>query len=92
MGPKRGIVLIGHIRRGASLPRRQNNLPQPSFPSVFSSSLVSVNKGEETDPLRFGFRSGEVIELAAPRHTRTTWPNNAHRDLTGNSPPVALPV
>src|ERR1044072_8218067 len=36
-----------------------NNLPQPSFPSVFSSSLLSVIKSEQTDPLKFGFRCGE---------------------------------
>ncbi|MBP7376890.1 MAG: S8 family serine peptidase, partial [Pyrinomonadaceae bacterium] len=43
-----------------------NNLPQPSFPSVFSSSLVSVIKSDETDPLKFGFKYGDVIELTAP--------------------------
>ena len=43
-----------------------NNLPQPSFPSVFSSSLISVSKSDETDPLNFGFKYGEVIELTAP--------------------------
>src|SRR5688572_8593008 len=35
-----------------------NNLPHPSFPSVFSSSLISVIKSEETDPLNFGFHYG----------------------------------
>lgn len=63
-----------------------NNLPHPSFPSVFSSSLISVVKSEETDPLNFGFRYGEVIELAAPGvNVRTTWPGGGHRNLTGNS-------
>ncbi len=63
-----------------------NNLPQPSFPSVFSSSLISVSKSTETDPLKFGFRFGEVIELTAPGvNVRTTWLNNGYRKLTGNS-------
>src|SRR5688500_18169295 len=63
-----------------------NNLPQPSFPSVFSSSLISVIKSTETDPLNFGFRFGEVIELMAPGvNIRTAWPNGEHRNLTGNS-------
>jgi subtilisin family serine protease len=63
-----------------------NNLPQPSFPSVFSSSLISVVKSEETDPLNFGFRYGEVIELTAPGvNVRTAWLGNGHRNLTGNS-------
>lgn len=63
-----------------------NNLPQPSFPSVFSSSLISVIKSEETDPLRFGFHYGEVIELTAPGvNIRTAWPGGGYRNLTGNS-------
>jgi subtilisin len=63
-----------------------NNLPQPSFPSVFSSSLISVIKSTETDPLKFGFRFGEVIELTAPGvNVRTAWPKSGYRNLTGNS-------
>lgn len=63
-----------------------NNLPQPSFPSVFSSSLISVIKSDETDPLNFGFRFGEIIELTAPGvNVRTAWPGGGHRNLTGNS-------
>lgn len=63
-----------------------NNLPHPSFPSVFSSSLISVIKSETTDPLDFGFHYGEVIELTAPGvNVRTTWPGGGHRNLTGNS-------
>ena len=63
-----------------------NNLPQPSFPSVFSSSLISVSKSEEKDPLNFGFKYGEVIELTAPGvNIRTAWTGNGYRNLTGNS-------
>lgn len=63
-----------------------NNLPQPSYPSVFSSSLIAVVKSDEKDPFRFGFRYGEVIELAAPGvNIRTAWPNGGYRNLTGNS-------
>jgi subtilisin family serine protease len=63
-----------------------NNLPQPSYPSVFSSSLVSVVKSEATDPFQFGYRYGEVIELAAPGvQVKTTWPGGGFRQLTGNS-------
>jgi subtilisin len=63
-----------------------NNLPQPSFPSVFSSSLISVSKSEDTDPFHFGFRFGEVIELTAPGvNVKTTWLNGGFRSLTGNS-------
>lgn len=63
-----------------------NNLPQPSFPSVFSSSLIAVTKSSATDPFRFGFRFGEVIELTAPGvNVRTAWPGGGHKSLTGNS-------
>ena len=63
-----------------------NNLPQPSFPSVFSSSLISVIKSEQSDPMKFGFHFGEVIELTAPGvNVRTAWPGGGYRNLTGNS-------
>ena len=63
-----------------------NNLPQPSFPSVFSSSLISVSKSTETNPFHFGFRLGEVIELTAPGvNVRTAWPGGGYKSLTGNS-------
>ncbi len=63
-----------------------NNLPQPSFPSVFSSSLISVSKHEDADPFNFGFRYGEVIELTAPGvNIHTAWLNNSYKSLTGNS-------
>lgn len=63
-----------------------NNLPHPSFPSVFSSSLISVIKSEEKDPLNFGFHFGQVIELTAPGvNVRTSWPGGGYRNLTGNS-------
>jgi subtilisin family serine protease len=63
-----------------------NNLPQPSFPSVFSSSVISVAKSEIQNPFEFGFRYGEVIELLAPGvNVKTTWLNGGYRQLTGNS-------
>jgi len=63
-----------------------NNLPQPSFPSVFSSSLISVSKSTETDPFSFGFKFGEIIELTAPGvNVRTAWLNGGYKSLTGNS-------
>lgn len=63
-----------------------NNLPQPSFPSVFSSSLISVIKSTENDPYNFGFHFGEVIELTAPGvNVRTPWLGGGYRNLTGNS-------
>jgi subtilisin family serine protease len=63
-----------------------NNLPQPSLPSVFSSSIISVVKSDRSDPFNFGFHYGEVIELTAPGvNVRTAWLNGGYRNLTGNS-------
>jgi subtilisin len=71
---------------GAIVVSAANNLPQPSFPSVFSSSLISVSKDADQDPFRFGFRFGEVIELTAPGvNVRTTWPGGGYKTTTGNS-------
>ena len=73
-------------RNGCVIVAAANNLPQPSYPSVFSSSLISVSKSEHADPFDFGFRFGDVIELAAPGvNVRTTWLNDSYRNLTGNS-------
>jgi subtilisin family serine protease len=63
-----------------------NNLPQPSFPSIFSSSLISVVKGEMQNAFDFSFRYGEPIELVAPGvNVRTAWTGGGYRQLTGNS-------
>jgi subtilisin family serine protease len=63
-----------------------NNLPQPSFPSVFTSSIISVKKKNETDYFDFDFSFGETIELTASGvNIHTTWLNNGYRKLTGNS-------
>src|ERR1700693_3362404 len=43
-----------------------NNLQYPSYPSIFSSSVVSVVKRAGGDPFNFGYRYGQVIELVAP--------------------------
>lgn len=63
-----------------------NNLPQPSYPSIFTSSVISVNKKEEENPFKFDFNFGEIIEVSASGvNVRTTWLNDGHRKLTGNS-------
>lgn len=71
---------------GAVVVAAANNLQKPSYPSVFSSSLVSVSKQFSLDPFDFSYRYGEVIELLAPGvQVRTTWPGGGYRQLTGNS-------
>lgn len=73
-------------RAGSVIVSAANNLPQPSLPSIFSSSLVSVSKSDETDPLSFKFLVGDQIELKAPGiNIRTAWLKNGYKSLTGNS-------
>src|SRR3979409_84375 len=63
-----------------------NNLPYPSYPSIFSSSVVSVVKRRGGDSFKFGYRYGQVIEVVAPGvEVTTTWPGGGYRQLTGNS-------
>ncbi len=63
-----------------------NNLPYPSYPSIFSSGLISVVKRAGGNPFNFGYRYGQVIELVAPGvEVKTTWPGGGYRQLTGNS-------
>ena len=63
-----------------------NNLPYPSYPSIFSSSVVSVVKRSGDDPFNFAYRYGQVIELVAPGvEIKTAWPGGGYRQLTGNS-------
>ena len=63
-----------------------NNLPYPSYPSIFSSSVVSVVKRAGDDPFNFAYRYGQVIEMVAPGvEVKTTWPGGGYRQLTGNS-------
>jgi subtilisin len=73
-------------QQGCIVVAAANNLPQPSYPSIFSSSLLSVTKGENRDPFRFGYRFGEIIEVVAPGvNVRAAWPGGGYRELTGNS-------
>lgn len=84
-GPLHDLLDMAY-HAGCIIVAAANNLPQPSFPSIFSSSLVSVVKDDSTDPFKFGYRYGEVIEIVAPGvQVRTTWPGGGYRQLTGNS-------
>ncbi|MEZ5306887.1 MAG: S8 family serine peptidase [Pyrinomonadaceae bacterium] len=73
-------------RNGCVVVAAANNLPQPSYPSVFSSSLISVSKNNSADPFAFAFKFGSVIELTAPGvNVNAAWPGATYRRLTGNS-------
>jgi subtilisin family serine protease len=64
-----------------------SNLPsEPTYPSVFTSSLISVTKKESIDPLDFFFQEGSVYELGALGvGVQTAWPGGGYRQVTGNS-------
>src|ERR1044072_1272265 len=81
------LCVVGRAYQlGCIIVAAANNLPYPSYPSIFSSSVVSVVKRSGGDPFNFGFRYGHVIELVAPGvEVRTTWPGGGYRNLTGNS-------
>lgn len=84
-GPLHDLLDMAY-HAGSIVVAAANNLPQPSFPSIFSSSLVSVVKDASADPFKFGYRYGEVIEIVAPGvQVLTTWPGGGYRQLTGNS-------
>ncbi len=73
-------------QEGCIIVAAANNLPQPSFPSIFTSSVISVNKKDEENPFNFDFNYGNEIELSASGvNVRTTWLNDGYRKLTGNS-------
>jgi subtilisin family serine protease len=80
-------ILHRAYRRGCFIVAAASNIPgEPSYPSVFTSSIIAVVKNERTDPLDFGFRHREVYELSAPGvGVETTWPGGGYRQLTGNS-------
>lgn len=73
-------------KEGCIIVAAANNFPQPSYPSIFTSSVISVNKKDEENPFNFDYNFGENIELSASGvNVRTTWLNDGYRKLTGNS-------
>lgn len=88
--PQFAIPLHDLINRaykaGCIIVAAANNLPQPSLPSIFTSSVISVSKKDESDPFNFDFKFGDIIEVVASGvNIRTTWLNDGYRKLTGNS-------
>ncbi len=62
-----------------------NNVPPPSFPSIFSS-LISVGNLATGDRLTFVYRYGQRIELAAPgTNIRAPWAGGGYQTVTGTS-------
>jgi subtilisin family serine protease len=80
-------ILHRAYRAGCIVVSAASNIPNdPTYPSVLTSSIVSVTKQEGTDPLDFAFLPRQVYELAACGvNVETTWPGGGHRQVTGNS-------
>lgn len=80
-------ILHRAYRSGCNIVAAASNIPtDPTYPSVLSSSIISVVKKEGTEPLDFGFLPRQVYELVACGvQVETTWPGGGHRQVTGNS-------
>ena len=62
-----------------------NNVPPPSFPSIFSS-LISVGNLPTGDKFSFAYHYGNRIELAAPgTNIRAPWAGGGYKTVTGTS-------
>ena len=62
-----------------------NNMPIPSFPSMYAS-VISVAAHSEHDPLRFYYNPHPPVEFGAPGiDVRVAWSNRTWSTVTGNS-------
>jgi subtilisin len=62
-----------------------NNIPAPSYPSLYSS-VVSVAAHEGQDPETYYYNPAPPVEFGAPGiNVQVAWLNGAHSTVTGNS-------
>lgn len=62
-----------------------NNMPTPTFPSLYSS-VISVASHEERDPYLFFYNPQPPVEFGAPGiDVRVAWTDNSYITATGNS-------
>lgn len=62
-----------------------NNMPTPTFPSLYSS-VISVASHEERDPYLFFYNPQPPVEFGAPGiDVRVPWTDNSYITATGNS-------
>ena len=62
-----------------------NNLPAPSYPSLYSS-VISVAAHEGTDPFRYFYNPSPPVEFGAPGiDLRVAWLDKGYSVITGNS-------
>jgi subtilisin family serine protease len=71
--------------RNTILVTAANNMPRPSYPSLYSS-VVSVASHEGTDPYRFYYNPAPPVEFGAPGiDVRVAWADGGWITATGNS-------
>jgi subtilisin len=62
-----------------------NNMPIPSFPSLYAS-VISVASQEDPDPLHFCYNPSPPVEFSAPGiDVRVAWTGGGYVRSTGNS-------
>ncbi|HEX8918215.1 MAG TPA: S8 family serine peptidase [Chloroflexota bacterium] len=71
--------------RNTILVTAANNMPQPSFPSVYAS-VISVAAHTEKDPFLFYYNPDPPVEFGAPGiEIRVAWLDGGYITSTGNS-------
>jgi subtilisin family serine protease len=71
--------------RNVILVTAANNMPKPSFPSVYAS-VIAVASHSERDPYRFYYNPEPPVEFGAPGiDVRVAWTGNSYVTSTGNS-------
>jgi subtilisin family serine protease len=62
-----------------------NNMPQPSFPSMYAS-VIAVACHDEQDPFRFYYNPAPPVEFGAPGiDVQVAWRDGGYAAMTGNS-------
>ena len=71
--------------RNLMLVAADNNMPIPSFPSLYAS-VISVAAHDDQDPYRFYYNPTPPVEFGAPGiDVRVAWLDNSSITATGNS-------
>jgi subtilisin len=71
--------------RNVILVTAANNMPAPSFPSVYAS-VIAVASHDEPDPYRFYYNPRPPVEFGAPGiDVRVPWKDGTWMTTTGNS-------
>ncbi|GAB4579311.1 MAG: hypothetical protein Fur0022_20490 [Anaerolineales bacterium] len=71
--------------RGVALVSAVNNVPAPSYPSLYSS-VISVAAHDQQDPFTYYYNPAPPVEFGAPGiDVKVAWTNKSYITSTGNS-------